>query len=297
MNPDDPEFVYDEFSFFDENLHEYDIERDEPPSVRRVEHRADGQVLSGLQWGSGSPEYVFLHGGAQNAHTWDTVLLQLDRPALAIDLPGHGHSSHRDDAGYHPRANAVAVAAMIDAVVGGPIVLIGMSLGGLTATSLAASRPDLVRSLIIVDITPGVNSDKASDIHAFIAGPQTFPSFTEIFDRTVEFNPTRSASSLRRGILHNAHRLADGSWQWNYDRRSMADVDVPPMGELWDDVSAVRAPYLLVRGGSSPVVDDDDVAELRSRQPDVDVVVVPGAGHSVQGDDPLRLAELILDRS
>lgn len=297
MNPDDPEFVYDEFSFFDENLHEYDIERDEPPSVRRVEHRADGQLLSALQWGSGSPEYVFLHGGAQNAHTWDTVLLQLDRPALAIDLPGHGHSSHRDDAGYHPRANAVAVAAMIDAVVGGPIVLIGMSLGGLTATSLAASRPDLVRSLIIVDITPGVNSDKASDIHAFIAGPQTFPSFTEIFDRTVEFNPTRSASSLRRGILHNAHRLADGSWQWNYDRRSMADVDVPPMGELWDDVSAVRAPYLLVRGGSSPVVDDDDVAELRSRQPDVDVVVVPGAGHSVQGDDPLRLAELILDRS
>lgn len=297
MNPDDPGFIYDEFAFFTENLDEYNIELAEPPEVRRVEHRsADDQRLSGLHWGDGSPEFVFLHGGAQNAHTWDTVLLALGRPALAIDLPGHGHSSHRDDAGYHPRANASAVAAMLDDQVDAPIVLVGMSLGGLTATALAASRPDLVRSLVVVDITPGVNSDKASEIHAFIAGPQTFATFSEIFDRTVAFNPTRTASSLRRGILHNAHRLDDGSWQWNYDRRSMADIDVPPMDELWDDVSAVQAPYLLVRGGSSPVVDDDDVAELRRRQPEVDVIVVPDAGHSVQGDDPLRLTELILSR-
>ena len=55
-------------------------------------------------------------------------------------------------------------------------------------------------------------------------------------------------------------------------------------------LSAVTAPITLVQGGLSPVVDDDDVAELRRRQPTVEVVVVEGAGHSVQGDKPLELA-------
>ncbi len=51
-----------------------------------------GRRLSALVWGDGEPELVFLHGGAQNAHTWDTVALALGRPLVALDLPGHGHS-------------------------------------------------------------------------------------------------------------------------------------------------------------------------------------------------------------
>ena len=43
----------------------------------------------------------------------------------------------------------------------------------------------------------------------------------------------------------------------------------------------------------SPVVDDDDVAEARRRQPTIRVDVVEGAGHSIQGDRPLELAALI----
>ncbi len=49
---------------------------------------------------------------------------------------------------------------------------------------------------------------------------------------------------------------------------------------------------MLVRGSLSPVVDDDDVAEARRRQPDLDVHVVDGAGHSVQGDRPVELAAI-----
>ena len=55
----------------------------------------------------------------------------------------------------------------------------------------------------------------------------------------------------------------------------------------------LEAPLLLVQGGLSGVVDDDDVAELRRRQPDAQVVVVEEAGHSVQGDRPLELAEIL----
>jgi pimeloyl-ACP methyl ester carboxylesterase len=64
---------------------------------------------------------------------------------------------------------------------------------------------------------------------------------------------------------------------------------------MWDDVSAITAPILLARGGLSGVVGDEDVAELRRRQPSAEVVVVEGAGHSIQGDKPLELAALLTE--
>jgi pimeloyl-ACP methyl ester carboxylesterase len=306
-SPDDPEFAYDEMGYFAENCSEYGLDLPADLVVERVSHElADGRRLSGLRWGTGAPRLVLVHGGAQNAHTWDTVALALwPTPTLAIDLPGHGRSDWRDDGAYGPRNNADDLASMVAAVAPDADLLVGMSLGGLTATCLAARHPALVRRLLVVDVTPGVTRDKAAEVHAFIEGPQSFGSFAEIFDRTVEFNPTRTPESLRRGILHNAHRLSDGSWEWNYDRGlTSADDDrgvpeegvVPDGGDLWNDVEAVVVPTTLVRGGTSPVVDDDDVAELLRRQPDAEVLVVDGAGHSIQGDRPLELAAIIADR-
>lgn len=306
-SPDDPGFVYDELSYFSENCQEYELDWDGTAVVERIEHTLpDGRTVSALRWGDGPIELVLLHGGAQNAHTWDTVALAM-RPTgiLAIDLTGHGRSSWRDDGQYGPEENADDAAAMIDKLVPEAAVLVGMSFGGLTANALAAKYPWLVRRLVIVDVTPGVDREKAAAVHAFIEGPQTFGSFAEIFDRTVEFNPTRSPESLRRGILHNAHRLPSGEWEWNYDRTRLVESDAGLTEDeteqaaaeysaaRWQDVEDVRAPYLLVRGSLSPVVDDADVAELQRRQPEARVVVVDGAGHSIQGDRPLELAELL----
>jgi len=294
-DPDAREFAYDEFAFFGENCSEYGLPWDGSAEVERVTFALDdGRELSALRWGSGPPEVVFLHGGAQNAHTWDTVALALrPRAVLAVDLPGHGRSGWRRDRRYDPTANATDIAALVGALAPDARLVVGMSLGGLTASALAALRPDLVRRLVLVDITPGVTRDKAKEIHDFIEGPQSFSSFGEIFDRTVEFNPTRTPESLRRGILHNAHREPDGSWQWNYDRRPVGGADQPPPGQLWDVISSIEAPILLVRGGLSPVVDDADVAELQRLRPHARVVMVDGAGHSVQGDEPLVLADII----
>ena len=61
---------YDEFGLFHENAEEFGLPYDGPPTVRRVfVDLPDGRKLSALVWGTGDPEYVFLHGGAQNAHT------------------------------------------------------------------------------------------------------------------------------------------------------------------------------------------------------------------------------------
>src|SRR3954453_7322243 len=63
-----------------------------PPVSREFLALPGGQQISYLQWGTSEQELVLVHGGGQNAHTWDLVLLLLGRPAIAIDLPGHGHS-------------------------------------------------------------------------------------------------------------------------------------------------------------------------------------------------------------
>ena len=73
-----------------------------------------------------------------------------------------------------------------------------------------APRPGAQR-LVLVDVTPGVDGEKAQTIVAFIDGPETFPSFEDLLARTIEFNPTRTESSLRRGILHNAVQQDDGT--------------------------------------------------------------------------------------
>jgi pimeloyl-ACP methyl ester carboxylesterase len=191
--------------------------------------------------------------------------------------------------------------------------VVGMSLGGMTSLALAAAAPELVRALVMVDITPGVDRRKASAITAFVDGPESFASFDELLARTIAFNPTRSESSLRRGILHNAVQRDDGTWVWRYarhraleppagaesgqaDHNAAGAEDRPLFHSLWDVVSGLEAPLMLVRGMlPQSVVDDADEAELLRRCPHARVEHVEGAGHSVQGDRPVELAALVAD--
>ena len=304
---------YDEFGLFHENAEEYGLPFDRPPTVRRAfADVARGRRLSALVWQDRDPELVLLHGGSQNAHTWDTVAMALDRPLVAIDLPGHGHSDgpgERPEGQLDAHGNAVDVAAAIRQLAPAAKAVIGMSLGGLTAIALSAEAPELVRKIVLVDVLPGIKAQRAQHITDFVTGPASFASLDELLERTARFNPARSRSSLRRGILHNAEQQSDGTWVWRWarHRRPAAPASPAPAapgpvspaastryGQLWEALSSITVPLLLARGmRPDSVLDDDDERELLRRLPSAQVIHVEQAGHSLQGDTPLELAAII----
>lgn len=297
---------YDEFGYFAENAAEFGIAYDGPPIVRRESVELDdGRQMSALVWGTEPAQAVLIHGGAQNAHTWDTVCLALDRPVLVLDMPGHGHSGAPATGAADVARNAEDLAVVIRSLAPEARTVVGMSLGGLTTMAMSAAEPDLFSTMMLVDITPGVNREKADHIHRFVNGPTSFSSFDDLLARTMEFNPTRSESSLRRGILHNAEQLEDGSWVWRHARhRVFGDADMPEevaagvrnYEVLWLSIEVHDGPIVLARGmRDQSVVDDADEAELLRRRPDARVEHFVEAGHSIQGDMPLELAALIDD--
>ncbi len=288
---------YDEFAYFNENLSEWGLP-DRTPRVRRAFVAVEGlRQVSALIWGEGPTDVVLVHGSAQNAHTFDTVALALDRPLIAIDLPHHGHS---DASFYGPRAlneHAHDVVVAIRELSTPPLTFVAMSYGGLVSVALLHEHPELAAQLILVDITPGINVRNARHILDFIDGPHAFDSFDEILERTRTYNPGRSEASLRRGVLHNAVQRPDGRWVWRHQRHAAPTRTPSPVGDLWQWLEDLALPVTLVRAtGPSSIVTDADVEEFRRRRPHDDVIEVPGASHSIQGSHPLELAAIIAAR-
>jgi pimeloyl-ACP methyl ester carboxylesterase len=292
--PEDELAGITEFSLLSENAEQAGV-AGPLPHVERVAAGSGDREVSALRW-SDKPRVVFLHGGGQNAHTWDTVIVGLGEPALSIDLPGHGHSAWREDGDYSPQHNADTVAPLVREFASGADLVVGMSLGGLTAIRLGAIAPDLVRELVLVDVTPSalhryaeLTTEQQGTV-ALVQGEREFPSFQAMLDLTVAAAPHREVKALRRGVFHNSRRLDNGNWTWRYDTiRKVPDFD-----GLWDDVDALAAPVTLVRGGSSGFVTDEDAAELGSRAKHFrGAHVVENSGHSVQSDQPRTLIDLL----
>ncbi len=282
----------DEFGLLHENAAQIGVAA--IPPVTRV----DAGRLSFLKWGTESPEVVFLHGGGQNAHTWDTVILGLGIPALAIDLPGHGRSAWREDGDYGPKLGAAAISPILREHAPDTRLVVGMSLGGLTALRIAATEPTLVPRLVLVDVTPSAperhtEMTKAQmGTVALVREDRTFPSFEAILDATVAAAPHRDRKSLRRGVFHNSKQLDDGSWTWRYDSFRKGEG----FEGLWDDVPAITMPTTLIRGANSFFVNDEDADTFARTAPGFQRThVVEGAGHSVQGDQPAKLVALLKD--
>lgn len=309
----------DEFSFLPEQGADAGIDGPPPRGERLSLALPDGRTLSALRYtpagiADSAPVVTFLHGAGLNAHTWDTTILGLGLPALAIDLPGHGDSSWRDDLAYVARALAPDVAEGIAAWTDRPQVLVGQSLGGLTAAALAASRPDLVRELVVIDITPGVDpSAGPTQIREFFAGPTDWASRDELVDRALAFGlGGGTRRKAERGVFHNSRIRPDGRVEWKHHFAHLAaaaaaapetaapeTADAAPsdavsavLGESgWDDLAAVTAPITLIRG-SRGYVTESEAAQFAERRAEASVVTL-SAGHNVQEDAPIELGALL----
>lgn len=309
----------DEFSFLPAQAAELGVA---PPPIRRLTYaREDGRTVSALQYGDPEtdefpdPVVTFLHGAGLNAHTWDTTILALGLPALAVDLPGHGDSSWRDDAAYTGPILAADIAPALSAWTQAPQVLVGQSLGGLTAASLAAAHPELVRELVVVDITPGIDPNgDAAQIGAFFAGPRDWASRDELVDRALAFGLGGTREAATRGVFLNSRVRADGRVEWKHHFAHLANAAADPStgsgtgadgatgrsairsalaASGWEDLAAVTAPITLVRGERG-FVTAQDAADFRSRVPAATLVDAP-SGHNVQEEAPVLLAALIGD--
>jgi len=281
----------DEIALIDDEAAALDITGRRLP-VHRTQEAEHG--VSALVWGE-HPDAVFLHGGGLNAHTWDATLLALHIAAVALDLPGHGHSAWRDDADYRSTINARTIGPVVADILGGRRVpVVGQSLGGSTGIALAADRPDLVSALVLVDVSPGLRPGDAAQVRDFLAGPVDFASRDEIVERALAAGIGSDGAALARGVALNTRVRDDGRVVFRHHLAGRPQNAVDTTAEfasLWQPLEALDVPVLLVRGRTG-FLSDDVVAEFRDRLPRAQVIEVD-TGHNVQEQRPLELAEIL----
>jgi pimeloyl-ACP methyl ester carboxylesterase len=256
-----------------------------------------GIRLHYLDWGRGDhPGLLFLHGGALTAHTWDLVCLALRAQfhCVAVDLRGHGDSEWSPTLDYGPDAHARDVGGLIERLDLERVVLVGQSLGGLSAMRYAAAAADQPAGVVMVDVGPKVKSSGVRRVADFVMGDPGDGSVEDFVRRARAFNPRRDPRLLRYSLLHNLRPTGDRGWTWKYDRRALTPDYFAAvrreLEKLCDVGKAVACPALVVRGAESDALSDGDVSSFAASLPGGRCTTVENAGHNVQGDNPRGLA-------
>ncbi|MFM8735434.1 MAG: alpha/beta fold hydrolase [Pirellulales bacterium] len=247
--------------------------------------------LSHARFGTGDP-LVILHGLFGSKRNWAGVAARLaaDRGVLVADLRNHGESPWDEQHDYP--AMAADVAGLIDREVGGPAAVLGHSMGGKVAMTLALMRPDLVERLVVVDIAPVRSSGTLIDVlRAMRAVPlKNFSRRTEVEAALVEAIPD---AAVRGFLMLNLVNGSEGlAWTVNLDaleRHFDTILGFPeiPAGQTFD------GPTLFVVGGRSEYVRPEHRAEIRRLFPGAGIEVLEGAGHWVHADAPGPFVETV----
>jgi len=249
---------------------------------------AGGSLRVAVWPGTGVP-VLAIHGITSSSRTWPFLAAAVDNPVFAPDLRGRGRSNHlRGPAGIAQHAEDCA--AVVQATGGVPLVVVGHSMGGFVATVLAASRPDLVRGLVLVD---GGLPFPAVDEAATLAGLQPIKQRLQATYTREEYRSWfRDHPAFARDWTPEAQEYAD------YDLpddpgRPAADADIVEadqvdmvQGKAFTDALGKPMPRRIFLHASRGFADDPPglypqatVDEYAARWPDLDIRHVPDVNH------------------
>ncbi len=247
------------------------------------------QVLS-RPWGAmhchvsgDGPAVVFANSLGTDLRLWDAVLPLLPGiRAIRFDKRGHGLSDRGGPvtiAGF-----AADAAALIEAIAGGPVVFVGLSIGGMIGQALASSRPDLVRALVLSNTAArmGTAESWAARIAAVQAG-----GTGAIADAVMErwfapaFRATPAVAPWRNMLARS-------------DAQGYADACAAlAAADLTADTARLRLPELVIAGEADGASPPDLVQATARLIPGAAFHVIPGAGHLPNVEAPEAWAALV----
>lgn len=259
-------------------------------------------ILHQLTAGDAGTPVVLLHGLFGQGRNWNTVAKGLsdEHRVRMLDLPDHGRSPWSE--GFDYLASADAVAATIGSE---PATVVGHSMGGKVAMVLALRHPDLVRRLVVSDMSPvsygGADGSgvRGGEIGAYARALNAL----DLADVTGRADADRRLADVvpdpgvRAFLLQNLRRgEGDRSWRWQANL-PMLERDVELMAQWPEERLADVAPYpgsvLWVAGERSGYVRDDYAPAMSRWFPHHRRVVVKNAGHWVHSDQPEVFTEIL----
>jgi pimeloyl-ACP methyl ester carboxylesterase len=205
---------------------------------------------------------------------------------VAPDQRGHGHHPH---AGPFGREDFVADAAdLVRDLDVGPVIVLGHSLGGITAYQLAARHPDLVSALIVEDVGPVMRRPEIAHPVLDVRGWPREAATRADLDAAIRARGVPDAAYF----MQSAEPGGDG-WRLLFDWEQMVAVQAGGVGDWWADWLGSSCPALVLHGGHSTLLPADLAEAMVTRRPDTTLVEFPDAGHWIHDDEPAALAHAV----
>jgi len=218
------------------------------------------------------------------------------RRVVAPDYPGRGQSGRtRDIARYAPEACLRDVLDICAALHLHQAIAIGTSFGGLLSMGIAATRPMLLRAVVLNDVGPEIGTRGTEFVRRFVGHDPAFADLDAAVAHLRAVLPPLSLDSDEawRAMAALTYVPADDGRlhpSWDTSIARLLNGRTPDLWALFGALA--HLPLLLVRGEASDILLPDTVARMQAMRPDMMVVSLPGIGHAPTLVEPEVLAAL-----